>query len=359
MSGHHADASDNGTRPDTQQGEAPRVLTPEAPPPAPAAGSAIRSRRFWYSAVSRLGESLLVALIVVTLSFVLVHLVPGDPAQTILGVRASPEKVAALRAELGLDEPLWRQYLAYMSGIVRGDLGDSASRQGFSVAELLLPPLGVTMAVIGLTTVLSVVGGTATGIMAAFSRRRSLRALLELGSTTALATPPFLFGLVLLAVVAVQAGLAPAGGWGHDWPGHLAYLWLPSLALTAYLGALVHRAVHTSAKEVMRQDFVEASFLRGQSPLRVALRHVLPNSLLPTITVVGLNIGTLVGGAAVIEAVFDLPGIGTQVVNAVSQRDYPTIQGAAVITALVVIAGNLLADLMYAVVDPRAGTHGD
>ncbi|GAA3664150.1 ABC transporter permease [Nocardioides ginsengisoli] len=307
---------------------------------------------------NRTVESLIVTFIVVTLSFVLVHLVPGDPARTILGVRASPEKVEALRAALGLDQPLWRQYVDFLKDVATGNFGMSVSRPGTSVAELLLPPLGVTMSVVAVTIVLSVVGGSISGLTAALTRSGGVSAVLEFLSTAALAAPPFLLGLVMLTLVAVQAGIAPAGGWGDAWPGHLEYLWLPSLALTAYLGALVHRSVCTSARDVMRQDFVEAALLRGYRPMHVAVRHVLPNSLLPAISVVGLNIGTLVGGAAVIEAVFDLPGIGTQMVNAVSQRDYPTIQGAAVITALLVIAGNLIADMLYAVVDPRAGDHG-
>ena len=302
----------------------------------------------------RLLDSLIVTAIVVVLSFVLVHLVPGDPARTILGFHASPDKVEALRASLGLDQPLQTQFVRYLADVLSGDFGESVAHPGRSVESLLLPPLAVTLSVIAVTVAISVVIGSLSGLTAALAKSGFLRNVLEIVSTASLATPPFLLGLIMLVFVAVRWGLAPAGGWAGSWPANAQFVWLPALALSAYLGALVHRAVWTSARQIMNEDFIEAAVLRGHSPLRIALRHVLPNSLMPTISVVGMNIGTLIGGAAVIEAVFDLPGIGTQLVNAVSQRDYPTIQGAAVITALVVLAGNLLADLLHAAVDPRA-----
>jgi peptide/nickel transport system permease protein len=302
----------------------------------------------------RLFDSLIVTALVVILSFLLVHLVPGDPARTILGFHASPDKVAALRHSLGLDQPLLDQFLTYTSDVIRGDFGRSVAQPGKSVESLLLPPLAVTLSVIAVTVAISVLIGSVSGLIAALSKSGWVRSALEVLSTTSLATPPFLLGLIMLVFVAVRWGMAPAGGWAGTWPANSQFAWLPALALSGYLGALVHRAVWTSARQVMNEDFIEAAFLRGHSPQRVALRHILPNSLMPTISVVGMNIGTLIGGAAVIEAVFDLPGIGTQLVNAVSQRDYPTIQGAAVITALIVLAGNLVADLLQAAVDPRA-----
>ncbi|MFW3121639.1 binding-protein-dependent transport systems inner membrane component [Mycolicibacterium mageritense DSM 44476 = CIP 104973] len=320
-------------------------------------GSSRRARRARSIAIAagkRLFDSIIVTMIVVILSFLLVHLVPGDPARTILGFHASPDKVVALHKSLGLDQPLFVQFLRYIGDVVRGNFGESVAHPGQSVESLLLPPLGVTLSVIAITVVISLVVGSFSGLVAALSRSALLRNSLEVVSTASLATPPFLLGLVMLVFVAVRWGLAPAGGWAGSWPANAQFAWLPALALSAYLGALVHRAVWTSARHVINEDFIEAAVLRGHSPLRVALRHVLPNSLMPTISVVGMNIGTLIGGAAVIEAVFDLPGIGTQLVNAVSQRDYPTIQGAAVITALIVLFGNLIADLLHAVVDPRA-----
>jgi peptide/nickel transport system permease protein len=332
------------------------------PPSAPGSAQAIPSpgrrnngaARMMIAVGKRLVDSFIVTAIVVVLSFVLVHLVPGDPARTILGFHASTDKVAALRNSLGLDQPLWSQFFSYLGDVARGEFGQSVAHPGRSVESLLLPPLAVTLSVIAVTVAISLVIGSLSGLIAALSKSGWIRNALEVLSTASLATPPFLLGLVMLVFVAVRWGMAPAGGWSGTWPDNARFVWLPALALSAYLGALVHRAVWTSARQIMNEDFIEAAVLRGHSPIRVALRHVLPNSLMPTISVVGMNIGTLIGGAAVIEAVFDLPGIGTQLVSAVSQRDYPTIQGAAVITALIVLAGNLLADLLHSAVDPRA-----
>ncbi|MBN6054903.1 ABC transporter permease, partial [Nonomuraea sp. RK-328] len=279
--------------------------------------------------------------------------VPGDPARSILGVRASAEKVAALRQQLGLDRPLWEQLGSYVGGVLHGDLGTSVSQPGQSVTGLLGGPLLVTLQVVAVTTVISVVVGSLTGLSTAGVVSRRWKNAADVLSTTTLAVPSFLLGLLLLMLVSDRLGLAPAGGWGTGWPDNTRYVWLPALALSAYLASLVHRAVYTSAVACRRESFVEAALLRGVTPRRVALAHVLPNSLLAAISIVSMNFGALIGGAAVIEAVFDIPGIGTQLVEAVSQRDYPTIQGAVLITAFAVIIANAAGDLLYRLCDPR------
>jgi len=302
---------------------------------------------------SRLLQTGVVIVLVTIISFFLIHLVPGDPAQTILGQRASEEKLAAVRESLGLDRPLWEQFGSFVLQLLQGNLGTSATQAGRSVSDILMPALGVTVSVVILATIIGTVLGALSGVVTAFSNIRVTKTALDTLATVFLATPSFLLGLIMLLVVSVQWKLAPAGGWAGAWPSNLMYVWLPSLALAAYLGALVHRAVYTSAADSLRQNYVEAVTARGFGQARIAFRHVLPNSLLPTISIVGLNVGSLISGAAVIEAVFDLPGIGTRLVDAVAQRDYPTIQAAALLTALIVVFANLLADLVYYVIDPR------
>lgn len=301
----------------------------------------------------RLLQTLVVAALVAFIAFFLIHLVPGDPARTALGTRATPQAVAALHAELGLDKPVVEQFGDYLANVARGDLGTSLVQREETVTGLLMPALGVTMSLVALTVVLSVLGGTAAGLWATLSRRRVVSEATNGGATLLIAMPPFFVGLLLLWIAGLELGLAPAGGWAGAWPGNLEYLWLPSIALSAYLGPLVYRTVQESSSEVVSQDFVDAAHARGISSRRIALRHVLPNSLLPVITLVAINFGTLVGGAVVVETVFNLPGIGAAIVNAVSQRDYPVIQGAALIAAIIVVLGNLIADLLYAYVDPR------
>lgn len=303
--------------------------------------------------LKRLAQAVVVALVVVLLSFTLIHITPGDPVSNTLGTRATPQLVAELRAEAGLDRPLVEQALDSLWAAMRGDLGVSIAQPGRRVSDLVLPALGVTMPIVGLTIVFSLFAGSAAALLAVLSRRRTVQTATDTVATVLLCLPPFFFGLLLILLAAIWLGIAPAGGWAGSWPDNFRYVWLPSLALSAYLGPLVYRAVEASAEEVLRSDYVDAATSRGIGPLRLALRHVLPNSMLPTITLIGLNLGTLIGGAAVIETVFDLPGLGQQIVTAVTQRDYPVIQGAALVTGVIVVAGNLVADLLYTVIDPR------
>ncbi|MDX3006564.1 ABC transporter permease [Kribbella solani] len=303
--------------------------------------------------LTRAVDSVAVALIVVILSFFLIQLVPGDPARSILGVRASEEKVAALRHQLGLDQPVARQLGEYIWSVLHGDLGQSVSRPGQSISGLLVGPFFVTLQIVVFAALLSMTLGMTSGLIAGLSRSKVLRDATDLASTLAIAIPPFVFGLVLLIVFAGGLRIAPAGGWGEGLAARLDHAWLPALALTAYLGALVHRAMYTSVLHCREQGFIEAATLRGLSASRVAVRHLLPNCLGPVISIVTLNLGALIGGAAVIEAVFDIPGIGSQLVDAVSQRDYPAIQGAVLITSLSVVIGNVIGDVLQLLTDPR------
>jgi peptide/nickel transport system permease protein len=318
----------------------------------------IPGRGVAWNLVRRLAQAAIVSVIVVLITVLLIHLVPGDPARSILGTRASPERVAALREAMGLNQGLITATAQYLGNMLHGDLGHSLLQEGHSVAGILFPALGVTLALIAVTAVLSVLSGTATGLWAALSSHRGVDGLTGGMATLLLAMPPFFVGLLLLWVVALELGISPAGGWPGSWPENLRYIWLPSIALSAYLAPLVHRTVRGSAIETSEQDFIEAAFARGLPSRRLALRHVLPNSLLPVITLLALNLGTLVSGAVIVETVFDLPGLGAALVRAVAQRDYPVIQGAALISALAVVVGNLIADGLYAIVDPRTRGRG-
>jgi peptide/nickel transport system permease protein len=299
------------------------------------------------------GQALVVAFVVTVIVFVLVRLVPGDPARGILGTHASTEAVAALRAQLHLNLPLWRQFLVYFGGLFRGDLGESVITPGLSVSSVLSSSLPVTLSIIVATSLISSVVGIAVGLSSALSGRRVVDIGVRAIVSISLASPPFLIALVLLFAFALSMSLLPAGGWGGGWPANLRYIVLPSVALSGYLAPLVIRTVRQAAMDVNEQEFVEAAIARGLPRRTVVLKHILPNSLLPLVTLLALNVGGLVGGAVVVEAVFGLPGIGTQLVQAVQQRDYTVIQGIALVTALIVVAANLCADLLYAVVDPR------
>jgi peptide/nickel transport system permease protein len=311
-------------------------------------------RRQWPRRLAlEIGQALVVAFVVVVVAFLLVRLVPGDPARGILGTRGRPAAIAALRHELHTDRSLPVQFKLYLGDLLRADLGHSIIQQGRSVSGIIQHALPITLAVVLVTIVISAVVGILLGLLAALTSNRSVDFAVRSFAIALLSMPPFFLGLILLLVVALSLHLLPAGGWGNGWPGNFRYVLLPSLALSGYLMPLVARTVRQAALDAQSQQFVEAAVARGIRPLLINARHILPNSLLPIITLLGLNVGALIAGAVVVEAVFGLPGLGTELVQSVGVRDYPVIQGIAVISALFVVAANLLTDAVYVFVDPR------
>jgi peptide/nickel transport system permease protein len=306
----------------------------------------------------RLGEFAFVAATVVVLSTLLIQLAPGDPARVILGVRASPEAVATLRSELGLDEGVFPQIWHAFERLLHGDLGTSLVNNGESVSSIVTDAFPVTASVIFGALLIATFVGVPLGLAAGVTRRPGVSRGISTAALILLSVPPFALALVLLLTIAVGMGLAPAGGWGEGWPENFRFVWLPSIALSALVLPQVLRTVRQTASEAAADDFVEAARSRGLSPTRIAFRHILPNSLLPVITVIGLNAAALIAGAVVVEAVFGLPGMGGVLSAAVDDRDYTVIQGVALATAVAVIAINLVTDLLYALVDPRARTGG-
>lgn len=295
----------------------------------------------------RVGQLLAVTVIVTVLTFAFVHLIPGDPAITILGLHATPENLAALRAELGIDRPLIEQFQVYVTSLLQGDLGTSIATSR-PVISMVVPAFGVTFCILLAAVVFSTVLGVAAGLTGALSPAPTVDRTIRIVGMVLLATPTFLIGLLLIALFAVRLGMLPAGGWGTPQSAVL-----PVLALAGLQAPLVARAVRASALEVVGQPFVYAAVSRGLGRRRVVLGHILPNSLLPVITVIGFTVAGLVGGSAIIEAVFAIPGIGSLLVSAVTARDYPVIQGVTLLTAILVVLINFLTDVIYAVVDPR------
>ena len=299
------------------------------------------------------GKLVLVALLVAVFTSILIHVSPGDPARTILGNRASAAQVADLRRQLHLNVPLWDQTWLSVRGAATGNLGLSLSQPGRSVLSIIFSALPVTLTLIAIAVVISAAAGVTLGLWGALTSHRAVDESLSASSIALLALPPFVLALLLLAFVAVDWQIAPAGGWGQGWPEHLRYAWLPSLALCGLLMPQVLRTVRQTAGEVRTHDFIEAAHSRGLSSIRITMRHVLPNAGLPVITVLGLNAAGLIAGAVVVEAVFGLPGLGQVLQEAVAARDYPLLQGVALVTALLVVLINAATDLTYALVDPR------
>lgn len=309
------------------------------------------SRWVWLVA-KRLIDVCVVMILVVVATSVLIHIAPGDPARAILGTKASPEAMEALRTQLSLDEPVISQIGNSLLSALRGDIGSSLIT-GVPVHELISQALPVTVGIIAATLLFSLVIGVPLGLWAALSRGKRADRLIGTANLIVLSIPPFVLSLLLIAVVAVAFGWLPAGGWTSTWSETPRFVILPSLALAGYLAPQVMRSTRQAAVSILELQFLESAEARGLSRASIVLRHLLPNSALPIITVVGVNAAALVSGAVVIEALFGLPGFGLLIQGAVATRDYTVLQGTALVAAVGVVGVNLLCELLYRVIDPR------
>jgi peptide/nickel transport system permease protein len=298
---------------------------------------------------------LAVMFVVVTIVFVIVRIAPGDPAGVMLGPDATPADVAALRARLGLDQPLLVQYVLFLGQLARGDLGDS-----IFLNQPVLTALAQRAEPTFFLTVFSILiaGGIAIpiGILSAYRRG----SLFDQATTTlamlAASIPSFWLGLLLIQFVAVRLGILPVSGYGG--PGasfltRLTHLVLPAIALGIVSSALILRFTRASMLDVLNDDYVRTARSKGMGEFRVVMKHAFKNALIPILTVLGLTAALLVSGAVVTETVFGLPGVGSLVVSAVLRRDYPVIQGALLVIAALYVLINFLIDMLYLAVDPR------
>lgn len=304
--------------------------------------------------LTRLVLTLPVVWLVVSLVFLLIHIVPGDPIAQMLGEGATPADIGALRHQYGLDLPLHTQYIRYWAGVAHGDLGASI-RMRETVAHLIAQrypyTLALTVAALGFALVLAL----PTGIMAAVRRGRWADQLLSVVSLFGLSVPGIALGPVLILVFAIALGWLPvsganSGGSGSiEWP----YLVLPSIAMGASLAAILTRMVRTAMLEELGQDYIRTARAKGLSETAVVWRHALPNALVPIVTVVGLQFGALLAGAIVTETIFSWPGLGRLTVSAISNRDYALVQGCLLSIGLTYVVVNLLTDLVYRWINPR------
>lgn len=291
---------------------------------------------------------------ITVLTFLLVRLLPGGPAQTLVGVRASPQAIAAVNHQLGLDKPLIAQYGQYLSNIVRGDLGSSLI-SGTSVSSIISTHLGTTLALIIYAVVLASLIGIPLAIAAAHRTGgwadRIIRAVVVVG----FGLPSFWVGVLLLAFFSLRLGWFPSGGTGTGPVDQLWHLFLPALTLGLTFVAVLVRSLRASMSDILRADYVDAARLKGIPAGQLLARHILRPSLMPVVTLIGLNMSFLLGASVIVENVFAVDGIGQQLVAAVLQRDFLVVQGIAFIFGLIVIVINLAVDLIQTTLDPRLG----
>jgi peptide/nickel transport system permease protein len=293
-----------------------------------------------------------VAIGVTFICFFMVHLIPGDPAATILGIHATPRAVALLHQQWGLDRPLPSQYLLFVGRLVHGNLGQSLY-YGASTSSLILSHLPPTLWLLAYATVLTVLISVPLAVLAATRRDgvrdHAVRAIPLIG----LGMPQFWLGFLLIYAFAIKFRIFPVSGYGSGFTGHLRSMFLPGLTVALALTPVVIRSLRASMLDVLGADYITTARSKGVSPRRLYLRHALRNAVIPAVTVLAINIGFLIGATVIIEQIFAVPGIGQLMVNSIFQRDFPVVQGVTLVFAIMVVLVNLLADLSYAALDPR------
>lgn len=284
---------------------------------------------------------------VATISFLLLHLIPGDPAKVMAGPTATPQDVQRLRHQFGLDRPLGAQYLSYLGRLVRGDFGVS-TRTGNSVLSEISARAPFTIQLAIFAIIIAALVGTTLGVIAAVKRNTMIDTLLSGLSVLGVSMPVYWVGLLLVMLFAVQFQWLPAAG--ADTPS--SYI-LPGFSLALFPLGFIARQVRASMIEVLGQDFIRTSYAKGLGRTAGVLRHGLRNALLPVTTVIGLQFGQMMGGAILTETIFAWPGVGRLLVDSIGDRDYASVQGVLFLFAVALIIINLLTDILYSYIDPR------
>ena len=296
-----------------------------------------------------------VILVVATVAFVLIHLAPGDPASIIAGPDASPDDVARIQRQLGLDAPFHVQLFRWYGRLARGDLGQSIFLRR-PVLEAIVDRAEPTILLTLYATLIAVALGVPAGVVAARHHDGTADQALMAGALIGISIPNFLLGLLLILVFSVRLGWFPVAGYvplESGWLGTLRSLTLPAFALGVVQSALIARIARSAMLDVLREQFITAGRARGLSERAVVYKHALKNAMIPTITVIGISLAILISGSVIVEQVFNIPGLGRLIISAVLRRDYPVIQGVVLCIAGIYMLVNLAVDLSYVVFDPR------
>ncbi len=291
-------------------------------------------------------------LAIVVFTFLLIHLVPGDPAVAMLGQRAKPEVIEALHKQLGLDKPLWQQFVVFCGNLLHGDLGVS-HRYRTPVSELLPSRLGATLFLLVYAGFISVIMTVPTAFLAALMKDSILDQAIRVFCLVALSMPAFWIGVVLLILFGVRIPVFPVGGYGDTFQERLLHVFLPAFTIALSLAPILIRSLRAGIIDVLAAEYVDFARAKGLRERLVLVRHVLRNAMLSAVTIFGVNIAWMIGGTVVVEAVFALPGLGFLMVQSIYYRDYPVVQGVTLLFGAIVMAVTLLTDLTYSFLDPR------
>jgi peptide/nickel transport system permease protein len=303
--------------------------------------------------VRRLLQLVPIVLGVTVLVFFLIHLVPGDPARTMLGNHATPQKVALLHHQWGLDKPLPVQYWRFLVRMLHGDLGASLF-YSVPAGHLVVQRLPPTLWLIALSTFLSVLIAVPLAALAATKRDRATDHAVRAVPLVGLGFPQFWLGIMLLLAFSLNLGRAfPVGGYGTGFFGHLRAMFLPALTVALGIAPILIRSLRASLLEVFESDYVTTARSKGLPEDRILIHHAMRNAVISTVSVLGVNIGFLVGATLVVEQVFALPGIGQLMINSIFQRDFPVVQAVTLVFAIMVVLVYLTTDVVHALLDPR------
>lgn len=295
---------------------------------------------------------LIVAFGVTVLVFFALRLIPGDPAANILGDRATDARIANLRHNLGLDQPVWTQYLLFVGRIARGDLGQSLLHR-LPVLDLIADRLPTTILLVLYAVTLSVAFSVPVAVVCAVKRDRLVDHLFRTMSLIGLAMPSFWIGIVMVLVFSIQLKMFPVSGFGEDLPQHIWHLTLPAVTISLTLTTMLTRSLRSAMLQIMSELYVSTARAKGLPPRVVMVKHILRNALISMVTILGVNVSWLLGGSVVVETVFALPGLGSLMLKAIYARDYQLVQGITLVYSLLVIALNWLVDILYANLDPK------
>ncbi|WP_374706692.1 nickel ABC transporter permease [Paenibacillus sp. J2TS4] len=288
-----------------------------------------------------------ILLIVSVLVFFFIHLIPGDPARLVAGKEATLEEINQIRAELGLDKPIWEQYVVYMSKLLQGDLGTSL-KTGQPVTEIILSRLMPTVWLTLFSMGWALIIGLVIGIISAVNRNKWPDYLSMLTAVSGISVPPFWLGLLLIQIFSVQLGWFPTGG-TETWSSYV----LPSITLGAGIMSMLARFTRASMLESLKQDYIRTGRAKGLKESTIVKDHALKNSMIPVVTIAGLQFGFLLGGSVIVETVFSIPGLGRLLIDSISFRDYTVIQAELLLFAVQFILVNLIVDVLYGILNPK------
>lgn len=304
----------------------------------------------------RIFQMIPVLLVVTVIIFWGIRLIPGNPAVTVLGDKASEEAIRSMEQKMGLDQPVWKQYFIYMNNLLHLELGNSI-RLKESVTTLIMQRASVTLLYTLMCTVFTLLIGIPLGYIAGTTQHKGLSHTISSVALVLLSLPEFWFGILLLLLFGLKLGWVPVGGWGNNWPEHFRSILLP--AFTGAIGSvgLLSRNIHSAVQKLLSKDYVNFARAKGVTGRVIRDRYVMKNVMVSTMTLVAMRITSLLGGSVVIETVFALPGLGKMLVDAINGRDYILVQGTVLVYAFVVLVVTLITDIAYSYIDPRISMH--